>query len=119
VAETRAACLAVSIGNAHGTYALAPALDWERLAAVRDATAIALSLHGASGLPDADVRRAIAWGITKVNVNTELREAYLAATGEALPTARVGARLLELHGRQSAAVRAVAAAKLAHYDPEA
>jgi tagatose 1,6-diphosphate aldolase GatY/KbaY len=119
VADTGAACLAVSIGNAHGVYAVAPALDWERLEAVRRATGVALSLHGASGLPDAMVRRAIVSGITKVNVNTELREAYLAATEQALGPARDGARVLELHGRQAAAVQAVAAAKLAHYEPQA
>jgi len=119
VAQTGAACLAVSIGNAHGTYARPPALDFERLAAIRAATAVPLSLHGASGLPSELVRRAIASGVTKVNVNTELREAYLAATADALPGAADGFRVLELHRRQAAAVAALAAAKLAHYDLEA
>ena len=109
----------MSIGNAHGHYATAPRLDWERLGAVRAATGVALSLHGASGLPDEMVRHAVASGITKVNVNTELREAYLDATAAAIAPALDGARVLELHARQAAAVEAVAAAKLAHYDPEA
>jgi len=118
VAGTGADCLAVSIGNAHGHYATAPRLDWERLDAVRGATAVALSLHGASGLPDAMVRRAVASGITKVNVNTELREAYLGATSKGVAPALDGARVLELHARQAAAVEAVAAAKLARLDAE-
>jgi tagatose 1,6-diphosphate aldolase GatY/KbaY len=118
VTRTRAACLAVSIGNAHGLYTRAPALDWPRLAAIRAATGVALSLHGASGLGEAMLRRAIAAGITKVNVNTELREAYLDATAAALEDARDGQRVLHLHREQSAAVGAVAAAKLAQYEPE-
>ena len=36
-----------------------------------------LSLHGASGLPDGDLRRAVGLGIRKINANTELRDAYL------------------------------------------
>ena len=80
MARTGAACLAVSIGNVHGIYRDPPRLDWERLEAIRSAVAAPLSLHGASGIADADVRRAIAAGVAKINVNTELREAYLAAT---------------------------------------
>jgi tagatose 1,6-diphosphate aldolase GatY/KbaY len=41
-------------------------------------------LHGASGLSDALVRRAIDFGVRKFNVNTEVREAYLAALGTSL-----------------------------------
>jgi ketose-bisphosphate aldolase len=118
-AQTGAACLAVSIGNVHGTYREPPRLDWERLEAVRAATAVPLSLHGASGIPDADLRRAIALGVTKVNVNTELREAYLAASELHLHDALNGSRLLELHARQREAVRAVAAVKLASYNGSA
>jgi ketose-bisphosphate aldolase len=113
-ADTGAACLAVSIGNVHGTYAEPPRLDWARLEAVRAATPVPLSLHGASGLPDADLRRAISLGVAKVNVNTELRDAYLAASERHLHDARNGLRLLELHARQREAVQAVAAIKLAN-----
>jgi tagatose 1,6-diphosphate aldolase GatY/KbaY len=116
VSETGVACLAVSIGNVHGAYAAPPRLDWARLEAIRSATAVPLSLHGASGIPEADVREAISLGVAKVNVNTELREAYLAASERHLGAVRVGARLLELHARQREAVGAVAAAKLATYN---
>jgi fructose/tagatose bisphosphate aldolase len=51
-------------------------------------------------------------GIRKVNVNTELRGAYLAATREGLPGALDGLRLAGLHEAQTAAVRKVAAEKL-------
>jgi tagatose 1,6-diphosphate aldolase GatY/KbaY len=94
--RTGAACLAVSIGNVHGHYRDAPALDFERLAAVRAATPIALSLHGASGLPAAQVRRALGEGVVKVNVNTELRGRYLAAVGAGLDGWRAGSDVQSL-----------------------
>jgi ketose-bisphosphate aldolase len=115
VAATGAACLAVSIGNVHGTYRDPPRLDWERLARIRERVAVPLSLHGASGLPDEDVRRAIALGVAKVNVNTELRERYLACTAERLDAVRRGANVLALNDAQADAVAEAASAKLALY----
>jgi len=113
VAATGCDCLAVSIGNVHGHYAAPPQLDWDRLAAIREHVHVPLSLHGASGLPDDDVRRAIALGISKVNVNTELRERYLAQLEAGLPAARDGLRLLALQAGVGDAVAAVVAARLA------
>ena len=116
VERTGAHCLAVSIGNVHGFYREPPRLDWERLAEIRRATGLlSLSLHGASGLADDVLETAIASGIVKVNVNTELREAYLAATAAQLPSVVEGLRLLELHQAQRAAVAEVVAAKLARF----
>ena len=107
-ADAGISCLAVSIGNVHGHYLESPALRWDVLEAVRVRVDVPVSLHGASGLPREDVRRAVAGGVRKINVNTELREAYLGATAQALPGARPGARLAELHDAQIAAVEAVA-----------
>ena len=63
----------MSIGNVHGSTAHAPTLDLDRLRAIRDVTEVPLVLHGGSGLDDVQLRAAIALGIRKVNVNTELR----------------------------------------------
>jgi tagatose 1,6-diphosphate aldolase GatY/KbaY len=112
VAATGADCLAVSIGNVHGRYAAPPDLDWDRLAAIQQRVDIPLSLHGTSGLPDADVRRAIQLGIAKVNVNTELRARYLDELEHCLPDVRNGLRLLELQERVAAAVADAVSAKL-------
>jgi ketose-bisphosphate aldolase len=117
VSATGAACLAVSIGNVHGTYREPPRLDWPRLAAIRERVPVPLSLHGASGLSDDDLRRAIERGVAKVNVNTELRERYLDATAERLEAVRAGARVLELNAAQADAVAGAAAAKLAAFEP--
>jgi ketose-bisphosphate aldolase len=117
VERTGATCLAISIGNVHGTYRDPPKLDWLRLEAIRRQVAVPLSLHGASGLPDADLRRAILIGVAKVNVNTELRERYLVATADRLEDVRSGARLLELSSAQIEAVAEVVSAKLDVLDP--
>jgi ketose-bisphosphate aldolase len=105
VEQTEVALLAVSIGNVHGTYASEPQLDWDLLARLAGGLDLPLSLHGASGLPDADLRRAVGLGVRKINANTELRDAYLSATGEALPAAVEGLRVMDLHAAQTAAVR--------------
>lgn len=68
--------LAVAIGTAHGMYKNEPHLDFTRLQQIRQKTDIPLVLHGASGIPDADVRHCIELGICKVNVATELKIAF-------------------------------------------
>jgi ketose-bisphosphate aldolase len=113
VRDTGADCLAVAIGNVHGLYRGRPHLDLPRLREIAARTAVPLALHGGSGLPPDGVRRAVAAGIAKVNVNTELRQAYLARTARELPAALDGARLLALHRAQADAAERVAAEKLA------
>ncbi|SEG57104.1 tagatose bisphosphate family class II aldolase [Vibrio hangzhouensis] len=68
--------LAIAIGTAHGMYKEEPKLDFDRLGEIRCKTDIPLVLHGASGVPDEDVRRCIELGINKVNVATELKIAF-------------------------------------------
>jgi len=68
--------LAVAIGSAHGIYRQTPRLDVDRLRAIRAKTDVPLVLHGASGIPEDQVRACIREGICKVNYATELRMAY-------------------------------------------
>lgn len=75
VHETGIDVLASSIGNIHGIYENEPELDFDRLEKIGK-IGIPLSLHGGSGIPEKQIKRAISLGITKVNVNTELRQAY-------------------------------------------
>lgn len=84
VTETGIDSLAVAIGTAHGFYTGKPKLDFVRLAQLRDATPVLLVLHGASGVPDDDIRKAISMGICKVNFATELRVAYTQAVQQCL-----------------------------------
>lgn len=68
--------LAVAIGTAHGIYKGTPHLDIPRLGEIRKVVSIPLVLHGASGVPDDQVRACVQSGICKVNYATELRIAY-------------------------------------------
>ncbi|MDQ2905916.1 MAG: class II fructose-bisphosphate aldolase [Chloroflexota bacterium] len=79
VTTTGTAMLAVSIGNVHGTVPNPPPLDFDRLAQIATQVDVPLVLHGASGIPKEDMQRAIAMGVAKLNINTEVRTAFLRA----------------------------------------
>ena len=78
VEETGVACLAVAVGTAHGRYKKPPKLDIERIKAIREATNnVALVLHGGSGVPDEEIKKAVKAGIRKMNFATDICYAFL------------------------------------------
>ncbi len=72
---TEVDALAVAIGTAHGAYKSKPKLDFDRLAEIASIVKTPLVLHGGSGLSDDDFRHAIANGISKVNIFTDINNA--------------------------------------------
>lgn len=76
VEKTGIDSLAVAIGTAHGLYVGEPKLDFNRLLEIKNKVEIPLVLHGASGLSDSDIQKAITRGVCKVNVATELKIAF-------------------------------------------
>lgn len=83
--ETQADILAVFVGNVHGVYKNPIKLDLERLRLVREELDCFFSLHGGSGIPEEEIKKAIKIGrIVKINVSTELRVAYRQALEKAL-----------------------------------
>lgn len=112
VAETGVDLLAVAIGNVHGFYRGEPRLQFERLATLRDTVPVPLVLHGASGLSDDALKRAIGLGVAKINFNTELRQALFAALEEAIPESRRGYDVASLMQSSTAAVREIVTEKL-------
>ncbi|WP_221567122.1 class II fructose-bisphosphate aldolase [Alkalihalobacillus sp. TS-13] len=68
--------LAVSIGTAHGIYKQTPNLRFERLQKISEAVERPIVLHGGSDVPDDQVKKAISFGVAKINVDTELRQAF-------------------------------------------
>lgn len=79
VQRTGCDSLAVAIGNQHGVYTSDPKLNFEVIRRVREAVSVPLVLHGASGIGDEDIRRAISLGIAKINIHTELCQAAMDA----------------------------------------
>lgn len=73
---TQVDSLAIGIGNAHGFYKGVPQLKFDILEQTKNLVSIPIVLHGASGIPDEDVKKATSLGICKVNFATELRDAY-------------------------------------------
>ncbi len=79
--------LAVAIGTAHGVYKGEPRIDFKRLEEIKKRVDIPLVLHGASGVPDEAIRKACQLGISKINIDTELRVAFTKAVRNVLEAA--------------------------------
>ena len=62
--------LAIAFGTVHGVYKGKPNLDFERLASIKSMVDVPLVMHGGSGLPESDFRKAVAGGINKINFFT-------------------------------------------------
>lgn len=67
--------LAAGIGNIHGPYPSTwESLSFETLSEISSAAGIGIVLHGGSGIPTEQIKKAISLGVTKINVNTELQQ---------------------------------------------
>jgi fructose-bisphosphate aldolase class II len=75
---------AVAVGNLHGLYPVPKQLDLDLLEQIRAAAPGYLSLHGGSGTPDDHFRGAVERGISKININSEMRKAYRVALEQQL-----------------------------------
>ena len=84
VQQTGVDALAIAIGTAHGQYKGEPQLDLDRLSEIVKLVDVPIVLHGSSGVPDEAIREAIARGVRKVNIDTNIREAFMAALSGAL-----------------------------------
>ena len=76
--------LAVALGSVHGLKTKQILLDLECLAAIRSRVYIPLVLHGSSGVSDNDIKQGIAMGLCKVNVATQLNQAFTQAIRDVL-----------------------------------
>lgn len=77
VAETGVDALAIAIGTAHGFYKETPKLQFELLSAIRAIVSATLVLHGGSGVPADQLRKAISGGICKINLATEIKNTFM------------------------------------------
>src|SRR5215468_3122920 len=90
VESTAVDILAPAVGNMHGMLKsmvqgqTRKRLDIQRIAEIKSATGVALTLHGGAGTDDEDLRKAIAAGINIIHVNTELRVAWRRGLEEGL-----------------------------------
>jgi fructose-bisphosphate aldolase, class II len=79
VAATGVDALAVAVGTSHAMLTKDASVDFGLVGRLAAAVPVPLVLHGSSGVPDDDLRRAVAAGMTKVNIATQLNKAFTAA----------------------------------------
>ncbi|NUK04563.1 class II fructose-bisphosphate aldolase [Streptomyces lunaelactis] len=79
VAATGVDALAVAVGSSHAMTERTAALDHTLISALRATVPVPLVLHGSSGVPDAEIRKAVTSGMTKINVGTALNTAFTGA----------------------------------------
>ena len=84
--KTGVDALAVAVGTAHGHYKQAPVLAIDRIRELHAAIPAALVLHGGSGVPDDQIRAAVAAGIRKVNFGTDVCVSFLDAVRKVDPS---------------------------------
>lgn len=68
--------LAVSIGTAHGLYATAPEIDFDRLERILRICPCPVVVHGGSDVPDDQILQMVRLGVAKLNIGTDLMMAY-------------------------------------------
>jgi fructose-bisphosphate aldolase class II len=84
VAATGVDALAVAVGSSHAMLTRDAVLDLGLIARIRRCVSAPLVLHGSSGVPDSGLAAAIRAGITKINVATQLNQAFTAAIRDCL-----------------------------------
>jgi len=112
VAATGIDTFAVAIGNLHGLYPVPKHLDLGLLERIRAAVPCYLSLHGGSGTPDDEFRGAVERGVSKININSEIRRAYRTTLERQLTTRPDEYAIMKLIGPVIDAVQAVVEHKM-------
>ncbi|WP_261131104.1 class II fructose-1,6-bisphosphate aldolase [Bacillus sp. Marseille-Q3570] len=84
IRETGVDCFAPALGSVHGPYKGEPNLGFDRMKEISELTGVPLVLHGGTGIPTADVKKAISFGHAKINVNTESQLSASKAVREVL-----------------------------------
>ena len=106
--------LAIAVGNIHGISFDEPDIDIERIRAIRGMVPqdVALVLHAASGIPDNQIRAAIAAGIANIHINTNIRLSYVNELRKSLETHMDEAAMYKLDSEAARAMRGIVKGKL-------
>ncbi len=108
---------AAAVGNLHGKYPVPKKLDLELLQHIRDAVDCNISLHGGSGTPSHYFESAVKIGVTKININSDMRVAYRLALEKTLKENPNEYSISKLVNKDIVpAVQAVVEAKLASFN---
>lgn len=103
---------AAAVGNLHGSYPVPKQLDLELLAQVREAIGCNISLHGGSGTPGHYFQKAVEIGVSKVNINSDMRKAYRTTLEKVLKENKTEFAVIKLMDEVISAVQAVVESKI-------
>jgi len=103
---------AAAFGNLHGLYPVPKVLDLDLLAKVRESIACYISLHGGSGTPPHYFIEAVKIGVSKVNINSDIRVAYRTTLERELAENKTEYAVVKLMGGVIAEVQKVVEAKI-------
>lgn len=103
---------AAAIGNLHGQYPVAKMLDLELLKQIRDAIDCNISLHGGSGTPGHYFVSAVQIGVSKININSDMRVAYRKTLEQVLKDNPTEFAVVKLMDTVVEAVQAVVESKI-------
>ncbi len=81
---TKIDCLAPALGSVHGPYKGEPKLGFDEMLAIKEATNLPLVLHGGTGIPVEQIKKAIERGTCKINVNTENQQIWTKTVREVI-----------------------------------
>ena len=84
VEEAKIDALAAGLGSVHGDYDGEPKLGFDEMKEISELTGAPLVLHGGSGIPEHQIKKAIEYGHSKINVNTELQQVWAKKTREVI-----------------------------------
>lgn len=107
---------AAAVGNLHGKYPIPKQLDLELLQKIRGAINCNISLHGGSDTPGHFFEEAVKIGVTKINVNSDMRFAYRTTLEVQLKENPKEFAIVKLEGPVIEAVQAVVEEKLGYYN---
>lgn len=113
VEETGIDTFAAAIGNLHGSYPVPKQLDLNLLKQVRDAIPCQISLHGGSGTPGHFFEEAAKIGVSKININSDMRKAFRDTLVKVLQDNPDEYAVMKLMPEVIAAVQAVVEEKIA------
>ena len=116
VAQTGIDTFAVQVGNLHGSYPVPKVLDLELLAKIRAAIDCNISLHGGSDTPGHYFVEAVKIGVTKININTDMRVAYRHTLEEVLAQNKSEYAVVKLMDTVIDAVQKVVETKIDHFN---
>lgn len=103
---------AAAVGNLHGSYPVPKQLDLALLQQIRDAIDVNISLHGGSGTPGHYFVDAVKIGVTKVNINSDMRVAYRKTLEKVLADNPTEFAVIKLMDEVIDAVQAVVESKI-------